>query len=356
MTTSKKLPDERIYKEIKEGTRSHNDIIVPHESHGTSMLLWMLVDGVGLSLIAACTILEGFELWKDFFNEYLEYNYPAMSFWFSGRICQTMGLVILLLHAASMQGFHELEWAGMAMLTVGPVLNMCACSIFDTGGDASFIFNKQWMTSESLELLGIFILDLSLVEGPDLIVLLEEVIGFAILACAAIIDFEYSAGSFLPSTTMRVDLIHISDCLGLFLLTVVAVGQYHIRVAKHETGQQQLLPHHSLTGQQLLQHVQHHSVSTHVGGSSINSIQKIPSVNNLYMRHPQISAYTSVDSYDIEEERESRDEENRSTMNHRDHSHRMNGLTTQPYQVIQLAMSINTSKPPLNGQHQQHND
>jgi hypothetical protein len=343
MTTSTNLPEEWKYKEVKEGKRDHNDIIVvPHESHhGTSMLLWMLVDGVGLALIAACTILEGFELWKDFFNEYLESNYPAMSFWFSGRMCQIMGLVSLLLHAASMQAFHELEWAGMAMLTAGPVLNMCACSIFDIGGDSSFIFNKQWMTSESLELLGIFILDLSLIEGPDLIVLSEEVIGFAILACAAIIDFEYSVGSFLPSTTLRVDLIHISDCFGLFLLTVVAVGQYYIRVAKHRKGQQPLQ--------------QHHSVSDHVG-NSISENQKSLSVNSTHMRHQQGNAYTPVDSYDIEEERESRDEENRSTMNHRDHSHRTNGLPAQPYQVIQSAINNNISKPSLNGQHQQHND
>jgi len=155
---------------------------------------------------------------------------------------------------------------------------------------------------------------------------------------------------------MRVDLIHISDCFGLFLLTVVAVGQYYIRVAKHNT---QPLQHHS--GGNVQHHsvstggnVQHHSVSNHVGGSSMNSIQKSPSVNNLHMRHPQISAYTPMDSYDIEEERESLVEEHRSTMNHRDHSHRMNGLTTQPYQVIQS--STNTSKPPPNGQHQQHND
>lgn len=345
MTTSTNFHEEWKYKEVKESKGDHNDIIVVlHENHhGTSILLWMLVDGVGLALIVACTILEGFELWKDFFNEYLESNYPSMSFWFSGRMCQIMGLVSLLLHAASMQAFHELEWAGMAMLTAGPVLNMCACSIFDIGGDASFIFNKQWMTSESLELLGIVILDLSLIEGPDLVVLSEEVVGFAILACAAIIDFEYTAGSFLPSTNMRVDLIHISDCFGLFLLTVVAVGQYYIRVAKHKTGQQPLQ-----------QHQQHHSVNNHVG-NSISENQKSSSVNGTHMRHQQSNAYTPVDSYDIEEEQESRDEE-RSTMNHRDHSHSTNNLPLQPYQVIQSAINNNISKPPLNGQNQQHND
>ena len=201
---------------------------------GTSVLLWMLVDGIGLAIITACTILEGFELWRDYFNEYAGFNCSSLTFWLSGRTCQVVGLMSLITHAASMQVFHELEWAGMMMLTAGPLLNMCACSIFDSGADYFFIYNKQWMTSESLELLGIVILDLSLIEGPEHLVLSAEVIGFMILACAAIIDFEYSIGHWIPSTSIRVDLIHLSDCFGLGLLTVVAIGQYHIKMAKHK--------------------------------------------------------------------------------------------------------------------------
>ena len=68
-----------------------------HSTGGASMLLWMLVDGVGLAVIAACTILEGFELWADYFNEYAEFNYSALTFWFSGRFCQvSLNTVILL--------------------------------------------------------------------------------------------------------------------------------------------------------------------------------------------------------------------------------------------------------------------
>lgn len=203
-------------------------------SPGASMLLWMLVDGVGLAIITACTILEGFELWTNYFNEYWDFNVPSLTFWFSGRFCQVVGLISLIIHAASMQVFHELEWAGMMMLTAGPILNLCACSIFDSGVDTSYMFNKQWMTSESLELLGIVILDLSMIEGPEHLVLSAEVIGFMTLACAAILDFEYTLGQSMPVTTVRVDLIHVSDCFGLGLLTVVAIGQYHIKLAKHK--------------------------------------------------------------------------------------------------------------------------
>ena len=198
------------------------------------MLLWMLVDGVGLAIIAACTILEGFQLWNDYFNEYLEFNVPSLTFWFSGRFCQLVGLISLIIHAASMQVFHELELAGMMMLTAGPVLNLCACSIFDSGEDTSYIFNKQWMTSESLELLGIVVLDISLIEGPEHLVLSAEIAGFFILACAAVLDFEYTVGNFVPSVALRLDLIHLSDCFGLGLLTIVAIGQYYIKIAKQK--------------------------------------------------------------------------------------------------------------------------
>lgn len=227
--------DRRINEDISDITLVHASLNSTHpHSSGASMLLWMLVDGVGLAIIAACTILEGFELWTNYFNEYLEFNVASLTFWFTGRFCQIVGLISLIIHAASMQVFHELEWAGMIMLTAGPVLNMCACSIFDSGADTSYLFNKQWMTSESLELLGIIILDLSLIEGPEHLVLSAEIIGFMTLACAAILDFEYTIDHTIPAATFRVDLIHASDCFGLSLLTIVAIGQYHIKVAKHK--------------------------------------------------------------------------------------------------------------------------
>ena len=53
---------------------------------------WMIVDGVGLAIIATCTIMEGFELWRDYFSEYSDDNMPSIMFWISGRICQVLGL------------------------------------------------------------------------------------------------------------------------------------------------------------------------------------------------------------------------------------------------------------------------
>lgn len=286
-------------KRLKDGISSSNGSTVAHQHNthntGASMLLWMLVDGIGLAIIAACTILEGFELWTDYFNEYAEFNYSSLTFWFSGRFCQVVGLMSLIIFAASLQVFHELEWAGMMMLTAGPLLNMCACSIFDSGGDTSYLFNKQWMTSECLELLGIFVLDLSLIEGPEHLVLSAEVIGFAILMCAAMIDFDYTVGQYVPSATIRVDLIHISDCFGLGLLTIVAIAQYHIKLAKHKAGQDNLLvgQHQTAIGAQ----------KSHVKNGAVQSRRH----NHGSNEHDNYDNHDKNDQYDNNYDRNDRD-------------------------------------------------
>ena len=207
------------------------------------MMLWMLLDGIGLAIIASCTVMEGFELWKDFFAEYFSYNVPATIFWLCGRFSQVCGLLLLIAHAASHAigiMVHELEQCGMLMLSTGPILNLIACSIFDSQADPTFVFNKQWISSECLELFGILLLDLSMMDGTDEMVLLEEVIGFFILGCASLIDFDYSqlplvgdgmnhqngqrgilsfiggmfAGRNFPMITLRLDMIHVADCVG----------------------------------------------------------------------------------------------------------------------------------------------
>jgi hypothetical protein len=189
--------------------------------------------------IAGCTIYEGIDLWGDYFNEYQDQNMPSLAFWFTGRFLQVMGLILLISHAASFQVFPEIERSGMMMLTAGPVLNMLACSLFDSGIDPLYLYNKQWMSSEVLELVGISILDLSLIDAEEYLVLTAEVTGFAILACAAILDFDYEMGKTIPRISVRLDLLHCSDCFGLFLLTVVAIMQYRMKVAKHQQHQHQ---------------------------------------------------------------------------------------------------------------------
>lgn len=243
------------------------------KSNQTPMILMMLVDGVGLALIAACTILEGFDLWKHIFRDLFDTNEYAMTFWFSGRGCQVFGLLLLISHAASFQVFPVIEQGGMFFLTLGPLLNMAACTLFNSGTDVTFSFNKQWLSSECLELLGISILDLSLVDFEEHWVLTAEVLGFTILALAAVLEIKFveievleqaldagsAAGSsyftsfisnILPSSMLsmcpssisfRHDMLHLSDCFGLGLLTVVAIAQFRMKVAKHIAHEAKLL-------------------------------------------------------------------------------------------------------------------
>ena len=197
------------------------------------MLGWLIIDGLGLSIIATCTIMEGFELWRDYFSEYSDDNMPSIMFWISGRLSQVLGLLFLISYAASFQFFPEIERCGMILLTVGPILNLIACSIFDSGHDPVYLYNSMWISSECLELLGISILDVSLVDTEEYLVLTAELIGFFILGCAAILDIEYSNEYVLPTINLRLDVIHVSDCFGLFLLGVVAIAQYNMKIASH---------------------------------------------------------------------------------------------------------------------------
>jgi len=131
-----------------------------------------------------------------------------------------------------MQVQPQLERSGMILLTVGPLLNICGCSLFSDPADPYYLYNRQWMATELIELVGISVLDLSLLDAEHLVILFAEVAGFSILACAAVLDFDFSSGS-LPDVGLKIDMIHLSDCFGLFLLTLVALAQYAIKEHKH---------------------------------------------------------------------------------------------------------------------------
>jgi len=192
----------------------------------------MLVDGVGLGLIAGCTLLEGRDLWTDYFQEHASANQGSIAFWIAGRSCQVMGLLLLIAHAASLQILAEIESAGMTLLTAGPILNIIACSLFRS--DPELHFCSQWMLTEIIELVGISILDLSLLNMEHIFVLSAEVVGFSILACAAILEFDFSVVDDTSWIGTRLDPVHVFDCLGLLLLTIVAIAQYSIKESKHQ--------------------------------------------------------------------------------------------------------------------------
>jgi len=139
------------------------------------------------------------------------------------------------MHAATLQIQPEVERAGMILLTAGPVLNICACSLFsNVSADPYYLFNRQWLSTEVVELVGISILDLSLIDADHIIVLSFEIAGFSILACAAMLDFDFSSGG-APEVGYRLDMLHLSDVFGLGCLTAVAIAQFFIKESKHHS-------------------------------------------------------------------------------------------------------------------------
>ena len=201
-----------------------------------AFMLWMIVDGVGLAIIAAATVLDGVDLWELIFSSQWDYNKGSLSLWFAGRGLQVAGLFCLISHAATMQLFHLLEFIGMALLTAGPVLNLVSYSSMHIHNyEGSFVFMRKWLVSELLELIGILFLDLSMIDTKDYLVLLAEVIGFFILGVATMLELSFPSNdlSKVPIASWSKDPVHISDAVGLLLLTFVAIGQYNMKRHKH---------------------------------------------------------------------------------------------------------------------------
>lgn len=92
-----------------------------------SAFIWILVDGVGLALITACTLIDAIHSWKvNFRNDWLVFISNsllseflssdlvcALFFWWGGRIMQVIGLMFLLSYAATFEHFPDLERYGM---------------------------------------------------------------------------------------------------------------------------------------------------------------------------------------------------------------------------------------------------
>lgn len=122
----------------------------------------------------------------------------------------------------------------MFLLTIGPISSIAGSYSFQHLSIPSFLYNRQWMSSETVELIGISILDISLIEMEEHMVLTAEVTGFILLCLAAMLQFEYFPDQSIPNVFMRFDMIHCSECFGLMILIVVAFGQFRIKLAKHE--------------------------------------------------------------------------------------------------------------------------
>jgi len=230
-------------------------------SHDGHMMIWLIVDGVGLCLITACTLLDAMVAWHDNFSKPLTVLCSgaqiscvftdltsALFFWASGRFLQVIGLFMLIAYAASFQYFTELERSGMLMLTVGPCLNIVACLLFEAMdlqptdevlklGDVDLVYRPIWLATELNELLGILILDISMMDMGEYKVLAAEVVGFTILGGAALIEYYSPGGNNALGYVMRHDIVHLCDAIGLFMLTLVGIAHCRAKVcAKKQHG------------------------------------------------------------------------------------------------------------------------
>ena len=214
--------------------KSDQDVI--NSLHASSIhFLWIVLDGIGLAIIASCTLFDAFHEWRDTFQYHYEHNAHALSLWLLGRILQVGALLTLMFYAATLNSFPSLEWVGMFLLTTGPMMCLSSALLFESDPSLSDHFCLDWFSSELLELSGIIFLDLSMLDlSSNELELAVEVIGFALLIAAAVLDFTFTVdGATLPLVDFKLDMITISDSFGLLLLTFVGVADYRARV-NHE--------------------------------------------------------------------------------------------------------------------------
>lgn len=146
----------------------------------------------------------------------------------------------------------------MFFITIGPLFNMTACYLFRDQSDPFHLFNKQWICSECVELCGMLILDVSLLHMQEILVLTAEVTGFFALCCAAIIQFDFLSKNIYPYISLRCDIVHVSECFGLMLLTIVAFAQYRIKTQKHEKSEKKKIKI-QLLAESINNHNHHHN-------------------------------------------------------------------------------------------------
>jgi hypothetical protein len=199
------------------------------EKCGLIFFSQMLIDGIGLGIITVCTTWEGIDDWEAPLSDYYPTNVPSIFFWISGLTLAIGGLVFLIINAAALESLHEWEHLGMAMLTFAPVINMLGWFLLETR-DPFHVYNKQLYATEVLEFIGMSTLCFTYHCGHRYTLeWVLEMVGYIILACAAMLDVTYLPEKFvMPIIAVRTHNYHKMDVFGLFLLAVCGTGKYHI--------------------------------------------------------------------------------------------------------------------------------
>jgi hypothetical protein len=165
----------------------------------------------------------------------------------------------------------------MLLISTGPLLNMVSCYLFVNAADPLRLYNMQWRNTEIVEFIGMCILDISLIHMEEIYVLTAELSGFFMLCCAAILQFSYESTSSMPTVAVRLDMVHISECVGLILLSIVAVGQYQIKLSKQHQQEHLGRVHGSGTGHSSAEH----RAAAVISPSSVHGIEDLEQGNGL---------------------------------------------------------------------------
>jgi hypothetical protein len=241
MSGSRRSEEHQIvdnHSRIERHTSDHREVTESSSSSPAHVhILWLLVDGVGLGVIAVCTLFEAYHDWRDTFSFYYSTNMKSVGLWWFGRCLQVIALFVLMVHAATFQTYAQIEMVGMFLLTAGPMLCIAASFLFkgdilsepelyNLPGTQSAHFSEEWRWSEASELMGVMLLDASMVPSWPLVELTFEICGFFALGYTALTGFVVTDSFFLPKTFRRYDMLHLYDAMGLALLTMVGIADY----------------------------------------------------------------------------------------------------------------------------------
>lgn len=100
------------------------------------------------------------------------------------------------------------------------------------------------MISELLEITGILFLDISCIDMEERFVFLSEIVGFGILSLASALNliFPNNDASKYPVVGWKTDMTTSVDCMGLFILTIVAFAQFLHKLTKAKKQNHGVLP------------------------------------------------------------------------------------------------------------------
>jgi hypothetical protein len=185
----------------------------------------MIVDSIGLLIIAICTSMEGQEDWHAHLSSFVSQNPDSILCWFAGLCSAVCGLLLVTGNAISLESLPHIEHLGMGMITIAPVINAIGWISLETG---SLNLGSMWLNTEFVEFCGMNLLNLSYFTKDSTYILLCECSGYFVLSLAALLDISFTDFSFLPHILIRRDYVHVMDAVGLFLLALVSVGKHSI--------------------------------------------------------------------------------------------------------------------------------